>query len=412
MKRVLAGTFRLWCAVGLLLMSAAARADVVLDWNAIAVNTAIANKQTPWAQARSVAIVHLAVFEAVNAIDGKYRPYLGTVTAVRGASAEAAAIEAAYKVLSTYFSASQAALDLDRMSSMGAIEDGPAKVNGIQAGDDAANAMIALRLADGSAPAQFKTPGPVVAGEWQATPSCPIVNGVASGVALQWQFVTPFGIDKASDFLLRPPPALTSEKWAKALNEVMTVGGVGSLDRPQDRTNVAVYYAASSPSQVFNQAARQVSVEQGRSLEENARDLALLNMAMSDSLVASFYNKYHYNFWRPETAIHASGDTSWVPLIVTPCFPSYPSNHGSASNGAAEVMRHLYGEGGHTITLSNPAAPGITLQYSSFKEITDDISDARVYGGVHYRTDQDAGATLGQAVGQAVYRHNLRPVDE
>jgi hypothetical protein len=145
--------------------------------------------------------------------------------------------------------------------------------------------------------------------------------------------------------------------------------------------------------------------------------LALINMAISDSLVASFFNKYHYNFWRPETAIRA-GDTdgnpktepdpNFVPFIVTPCFPSYPSNHGSASNGAAEILRRIYGEAGHSITLSNPAAPGIVLQYTSFSEITDDISDARVYGGIHFRTDQSSGARLGRAIGRAVYRNNLR----
>jgi hypothetical protein len=198
----------------------------------------------------------------------------------------------------------------------------------------------------------------------------------------------------------------------------MTVGSIDSTQRPQDRANVALYYAASSPTQVFNQAAVQVALEQGRSLSENARALALINMAISDSLVASFLNKYHYNFWRPETAIRAGDtdgnprtnpDSSFAPFVTTPCFPSYPSNHGSASNGAAAVLRRLYGEGGHSITLTNPAVPTIVLQYTSFKQITDDISDARVYGGIHFRTDQDAGAQLGRAVGTAVYKHNLRP---
>jgi len=401
--------------------SQAARADVVLDWNTIAVNTAVANKQNPFAQARYGAIVQLAVFEAVNAITREYQPYLGTITASRGASAEAAATEAAYMVLVHYFPASKPALDADWLSSMGAIPNGQAKTEGIVAGDAAASALMALRLHDGSVPAEFKVPGLPVPGEWQATPSCPIVNGVGQGTAYQWQNVTPFGIASANDFLLEPPPALTSKEYARAYHEVMTVGGLNSTERPADRANVALYYAATSPTQVFNQAARQVSVEKGRSLSENARDLALINMAISDSLVASFFNKYHYNFWRPETAIHAGdtdgnpmteGDPSWAPFITTPCFPSYPSNHGSAANGAAEVMRHLYGEGGHAITLSNPAVPTIVLQYATFREITGDISDARVFGGIHFRTDQNAGVVLGRAVGAAVYKNNLRPLDE
>ncbi|HEY6489487.1 MAG: vanadium-dependent haloperoxidase [Terracidiphilus sp.] len=398
-----------------------AKADPVLDWNAIAVDTAVVNGQNPFAQARFAAIVQVAVFEAVNAVTGDYRPYIGGIDAPRGASADAAAIEAAYRVLSTYFPASASTLGAARASSLASIPDGNGKIGGIATGDAAANALIALRANDGSSPAQFKTPGPPVPGEWQATVSCPIVNGVASGIALQWQNVTPFGIRGAKDFLLGPPPALRSNEYAKTYNEVMTVGSVDSSERPPDRSDVATYYAATSPTQALNQAARQVAQEQRRTLSENARALALINMAVSDSLVAAFFNKYVYNFWRPETAIHAGdtdgnpkteADPNWQPFIVTPCFPSYPSNHGSAANAAVAVMRRLYGEGGHSMTLSNSAVPTIVLQYTSFKQITDDISDARVFGGIHYRTDQDAGALLGVAIGREVYKHNLRPVHD
>jgi len=418
-ERALKRTFGLLSAlmVSLMLASAVAGADVVLDWNAIAVDTVVANKQNPFAQARYGAIVQVAVFEAVNAITGDYQPYLGTITAPPGASAEAAAIEAAYGVLNAYFPS--AGLDAARANSLAQIPDGQAKIDGIATGDAAASAMVALRANDGSSPPQFKIPGPPVSGEWQATPSCPIVNGIRVGILFQWQYVTPFGISSASDFLLNPPPALTSNKYAKTYNEVMTVGSVDSTERPPDRANVALFYAATSSTQVFNQATRQVSQEQGRSLSENARALALINMANNDSLVATFVNKYHHNFWRPETAIHA-GDTdgnpktdpdpNYAPYILTPCFPTYPSAHGSASNAAAEVMRRLYGEAGHSITLTNPAVPDIVLQYTSFRQITDDISDARVYGGIHFRTDQVAGARLGRAIGTAVYKNNLSPM--
>jgi PAP2 superfamily len=417
-----AGTFGLCMLMATLLFGpAVAKADPVLDWNVIAVDTAVANGKNPFDQARFAAIVQVAVFEAVNAITGDYRPYLGSIVAPHGASPSAAAVEAAYRVLSTYFSASASTLLAARTSSLASIPDGQAKNDGIATGDAAANAMIALRANDGSSPQQFKTPGPLVPGEWQATVSCPIVNGVASGIEFQWQNITPFGIRSAKDFLLGPPPALRSNEYAKTYNEVMTVGSLDSTERPQDRSDVATYYAATSPTQAFNQATRQVAQEQGRSLSENARALALINMAISDSLVATFLNKYHYNFWRPETAIRAGdtdgnrkteADPNWQPFIVTPCFPSYPSNHGSAANAAAAVMKRLYGEAGHSMTLSNPAVPTIVLQYTSFKEITNDISDARVYGGIHFRTDQDAGALLGRAIGKEVYKHNLRPLHD
>ncbi len=416
-------TFGPFCILMLALsvVSVTASADVVLDWNAIAVNTAIANKQSPFAQARYAAIVQLAVFEAVNSITHEYQPYLGTIIAPKDASPEAAAIEAAYLVLSTYFPASQADLEADRTNSLASIQDGQAKTDGIFTGDAAAAAMTALRANDGSSPPQFYTPGPPTPGAWQATASCPIVNGVAVGIGFQWQNVTPFGIASANDFLLAPPLVLTSNRYTKTYDEVMAVGSIDSTQRPPDRANVALFYAASSPTQVFNQVVEQVALEHSHSLSKNARVLALINMAMNDSLVASFLNKYHYIFWRPETAIHAGdtdgnphtvGDPNWTPFIVTPCFPSYPSNHGSAGNAAAAILGWVYGEDGHSITLTNPAVPDIVLQYSSFNQITHDISDARVYGGIHFRTDQDAGEKLGKSVGRAVYRNNLRAAHE
>jgi hypothetical protein len=397
--------------------SAVARADAVLDWNVIAVNTAVTNGQNPFAQARYAAIVQLAVFESVNAITGEYHPYLGTIVAPPGACPEAAAIQAAYRVLHTYFPNSASTLDAARANSLASIPDGQAKTDGIATGEAAALAMIALRANDGSSPPQFKIPGPPVPGEWQATSSCPIVNGLAVGIGFQWQNITPFGISSVSDYLLGPPPELTSHAYAKTYDEVMAVGGIDSTERPQDRANVALFYAAASPTQVFNQAVQQVAQERWHSLTENARALAVMNMAINDSLVAAFFNKYHYNFWRPETAIHAGdtdgnpkteGDPSFVPFVTTPCFPSYPSNHGSAANSAAEVLRRIYGEGGHFMTLTNSTVPDIVLQYTTFKQITDDISDARVYGGIHFRTDQVAGERLGDAIGRAVYKKNLR----
>ena len=162
---------------------------------------------------------------------------------------------------------------------------------------------------------------------------------------------------------------------------------------------MARFYAVASPAFIFNLAARQIAAAEGNSSSQNARALALLNMASNDSLVVSFWTKYRYNFWRPETAIHegsvdgnakTDGDIAYVPYIVTPCFPSYPSNHGSGSNSAAEILRRIYGSGGHDITIANhPAFPGVVFHYTRFNEITDDISDARVYGGIHFRFDQD-----------------------
>ena len=406
----------------------AARADVVLQWNEIAVNALIASGQSPFSQARLMSITQLAVFEAVNRITGDYKPYLGTVEAPVGARADAAAVAAAYRVLKNYISAVTfpavvASLDASYMTSLAAIPNSQAKTDGIATGEAAAAQMIARRVGDGSSPATFYLPTSTDVGVWQLTPSCP----AAGGINFQWQNITPFGVPSVpgstawiEPFAPGPPPALDSKRYRIDFNEVKRVGNVTSdlTDRPQDRADVARFYAASSPAYVFNLAARQLAAKEHGSLSENARALALLNMASSDSLVASFWTKYHYVLWRPETAIRDSRsgvinpktvpDPAYKPYILTPCFPSYPSNHGSGSNSAAEILRRVYGGGHHSITIANPAVPGLTFHYTKLDQITDDISDARVFGGIHFRFDQVAGADLGRDIASYVYKHNLR----
>jgi hypothetical protein len=405
--------------IGVLSAPATARADVVLDWNAIAARTVLA--QNPFNQARLMAITHLAVFEAVNAVRDEYEPYLDApVKAPIRTSARAAAIAAAYTVLKYYFPL-DALLDTERANALAAVRDGVAKANGIAVGEAAAAAMIALRATDGSAPPAFYLPSSTLAGAWQTTPSC----SPAGGAFYQWMNVTPFGIESPSDFLLPEPPSLTSRRYTKDYREVKTVGGAGSVDRPNDRSEVARLYAATSPSFALSVATRQIAASNRLSLAENARAFALIMMGVNDSLIASFYNKYRYNFWRPETAIagpvpdgndNTDGDATFTPFIATPCFPSYPSNHASGTNGGLEMMRRLFGAAGHRITLTNnvPAlgslpATVISKRYTKLKEIADDVDDARVYGGIHWRFDQTAGNALGRAVATEIYKSHLRP---
>jgi len=376
---------------------------------------ATVSSQPPFPQARLAAITQLAVFEAVNAITRDYKPYLGTVQAPASASAEAAAIAAAHTVLRNYFPANAASLDLARASSLATIPDSPAKTAGIAVGQAAAAAMIAARANDGSSPATFFLPFSSDPGEWRPTPSCT----AAGGAFFHWKDVTPFGLRSGSQFRLDPPILLTTGKYARTFNEVKDVGGVNSTERPADRATVARFYAAVTPVGVFNPPARLYSAALGRSISENAHDFALLAMAISDGAVATFDSKYHYRFWRPETAIpnaafddneKTTPESGFVPYILTPCFPGYPSAHATLSNAAREMMEHIYGSVRVPITLSNPAVPGVTLNYTTLTQITDDIDDARVYGGIHFRTDQDAGATLGRRVAQYIYNRSLRPV--
>jgi hypothetical protein len=388
---------------GVLLSNAAvSSADPVLEWNSIMVKTTAG--QSPFFQARIAAITQLAVFEAVNAIDKDFEPYLGTMTAPSGASPDAAAVAAAHAVLGNYFPGDASALDAAYAASLASIPNGSAKQEGIEVGETAAAALIALRTGDGSAPPEFYSPTSSAPGAWQPTPSCP----PAGGTLLQWRNLRPFAIERTDQFRSAPPPALTSQRYARGYNEVMRIGSIDSAFRPQDRANVARFYAATAPVPVWNSAAAQVAVEQGRSMSENARALALMDVAIADASASVFDTKYFYDFWRPETAIHASGDTTWKPYIVTPCFPSYGSAHASLSNAARKVLERLYGPRHHFITLSNPAVTGVILQYETFEQITHDINDARVYGGIHFRFDQETGGEQGRQVGAYVHQHILR----
>ena len=393
--------------------------DIVLRWNQLAAQTATAT--SPFNQARVGAIVQLAVFEAVNAITGEYEAYLNPATAAPpGASVNAAVAVAAHKVMTTYFPAAAAALTAALDADLAAILDGPAKTDGIAVGLAAANAMIALRATDGSSPLVSVVPTPAVAGDYRLTTGC------AAALFYSWQNVTPFGITNASDFLLDPPFSLASNLYAKDYLEVKTVGASTLADRSEDRAEVVRLYAISSPTFVLSMATRQIAEQKGTSLSENARALALIHMAISDALVASFMNKYHYNHWRPETGIRngaadgngkTDGDAAFATFIPTPCFPSYPSNHASGTSSGLEVMRRLFGAAGHDITIRNnvPALGSlpptvITKSYTQLREIGDDVDDARVYGGIHWRYDQVAGTDLGRAIATEVVKNNLRPL--
>jgi hypothetical protein len=396
-----------------LMMPVPAAADVVTDWNVI-META-ARGQNSLVEPRIAAITHGAVFEAVNAITRKYEPYLGTVVAPPGASPEAAAVVAAHDVLVTLLPAQVASLTAARDASLAAIPDGQAKEDGMAVGAEAAIAMLANRAGDGSTPPQFHVPGPVAPGVWQATPSC----SPAGGAFVHAATMTPFGLARPDQYRAVPPPSLLSLRWAWDFYESKTLGRIDSPYRPQHRTNVALYYAKVLGVGTWNPAVRQAAAGKNLSLTAKARLYALVNMALLDGFIAVMDTKYTYDFWRPETAIRAGhtdgnpftiADPSWQPLIAVPCHPSYPSAHATIGNAAREVAERILGPGGHDITLESPLVPGITLHYTRFKDIARDIDDARIYGGVHYRIDQEVGGKMGRKVGQYLHHRLMRPL--
>ena len=397
----------------------AARAgDTVTKWNEIMQATVTApggepasnpNRQTRWG-----AIVQLAVFEAVNAIVGDYEPYLGGIDAPAWASTDAAVIAAAHCTLVALRPNHTDALNALRDASLEAIPNGPAKDAGISVGVEAAEAMLLHRADDGWDAVVPYTPG-TEPGDFQPLPT-------QSALLPGWGQVRPFGLpEDVSEFRLPPPPALGSGRYADDYNEVKLLGSLNSPFRPQDRTDVAKFYAATSPVAVFNSAARQVSAAQGKTLSENARIFAVLAMAMADTAIAMWDTKYHYSFWRPQAAIRGGdtdgndktdADPDWLPLIPTPAHPSYASGHASVSGSAARVLDHVFGKDGHAVTLTNPGLPAIVLAYTAWDEVTDDVDDARIYGGIHFRFDQKQGARLGHDVGKYIFANYLRSADE
>jgi hypothetical protein len=390
-----------------------ARSDAVTKWNAIMQQTVDVPSVEPFLRLRSAAITQLAVFEAVNSIECNYTPYRNAVPAPRSASAEAAAVAAAHRALSVLHPQSAPSLDALRDASLESIPEGRARDSGIRVGVAAADAIIALRAHDGSDTEVPYTPG-TEPGEWQPTPP-DFFPAFRPGLGQ----VKPFALEHGAQFRIGPPPPLYSAMYARDYNEVKALGEINATRRSKYGTDIARYYEATEPGPIFNPAARQVSEAQERSLAENARIFALLNMAIFDAAVAVFDAKYFYNLWRPVTAIPAGNldhnprtepVANWQPLVYTLPFPTYPSGHGSFAGAARRVLEALLGKEGHSITLTNASVPEIVLQYSSWKEIAQDIHDARVYGGVHFRFDQTAAARQGRRVGRYILRNQLLPV--
>lgn len=410
---------RLALAVGTVVLglcsATSLRADAVSDWNKIMVSI-VRTAPNPFFQSRYAAITEVAVFEAVNTCTQQYQPYLGATSGNPGCSPEAAAIAAAHDVLVNYFPAAAPMLNANEANSLALLPDGSTKTDGISAGKAAAAAMIALRANDGSAPIETYLPTSSDPGVWQPTPPA-----YSPGILLNWKDVSPFAVRSSEQFRVNAPPDLTSRKYTTSYKEVLEVGDVNSASRPQDRSDVAHFYALVAAPEVWNTVAQQITQARMTPLTEKARTFALINMAISDGLVTVMESKYFYVRWRPVTAIRAADtdgnpatepNPAFTPLITTPPFPSYPSAHASASYGAREVLERLFGCGPYTITLLSPGIPSIVLHYTSLAAITEDIDDARVFGGIHFRYDQEAGGRQGQRIGSFVFSHKLRPLSD
>jgi hypothetical protein len=399
------------CGIGL--------ADEVTDWNHIMLEATLTPPATPApVSTRSTAIVQAAVFDAVNGINPQYTPIHVWRRGPRNASKRAAAVQAAYAILIRLHPAQSDTLDQQRSASLMGISRGwgaersESIQKGIEWGQTVADAIWAWRSNDGFAQTLPPFTGGTAPGEWRPTSSAP-------GLAPQLARVTPWVIQSPSQFRPSAPPALDSAEYTADFNEIKVMGSNSSTSRTPDETDAALFWNPGNPPDFWDPVAVSLADKHHFNLLQTAHLLAQVNLAMSDSIIGCWDAKYTYVSWRPITAIQMAdtdgnpetlADRTWTPLLVTPPFPGYPSAHSCASGAAARVLSHYFGEN-TAITVTNDALPGQMRGFSSFSAALEEIVNARVFGGIHFRTDCNAGQALGTSVGEYVVKHSLRRID-
>lgn len=397
----------------LLLWPQCARADKVTDWNEIGAIAAVTNGgQSPPAATIYLAYMHIAIFDAVNAIDGRFRPFAITSTNVpQGASEEAATVSAAYYILLYLLPTQQTYLDAEYAASLATIPDGQSKNDGIAIGQDVAARFIAQRGCDGRNANIPYTPGSDP-GDWQPTP--PAYAPALGPWIAQMQ---PFAILRASQFRGEGPPALNSNQYTEDFNEVKSIGSINSTTRTEEQTEIGKFYAEHTGFQ-YARVFRDFALAQNMNLTDNARLFAMIYVATADALIACWDSKFHYSFWRPVTSIPAADtdgnpktepDPSWLPLIVTPPHPEYPSAHASFTSAFAEILRYFFGTKKVTLTLTSTVT-GTSRTFHNTNDLIKEIIDARVYAGIHYRTSCVHGKIIGKNVSEWVTKYFFQPV--
>lgn len=383
-------------------------ADVITDWNEKAVAAGYTARISPDMHSRSLAIVHLAVFEALNSVTPRFTPYRARLQAEPGASPEAAAAAAAHDTLIRLFPDQAKDFDAALQASLGKLPDGPAKAAGVRLGEQAAAATLAERDKDGAtAPVNYRPF--TVAGKY-----VPTVFPASSS----WGAVRPFALKTRDQFRPPAPYALTSAQWAKDFNEIKSLGAKTGSTRTAEQTDIARFWQLTGPA-TYNPVARQLAAAKNLDLLDNARLFALSAIATADAAIAVFDAKYAYGFWRPVTAIRCADidgndatdmDAGWEPFIATPMHPEYPCAHCIFQGSAASVLQTLYGDSVPRFTMTSTTAPGVSRSFDKLSDYVADVVNGRVYEGVHYRTSGEVGAAMGRQIGEYVAQNYLRPL--
>ena len=376
--------------------------DEVTDWHEHMLSALVTAGLNPIVSTREAAMVSAAVFDAVNGIERRYEPIHVPAGAQPGASKRAAAVQAAYVVLSTRFPAQAENLAAKRTTSLAAIADGGNSLaRGVEWGQEVAEAILEWRSTDGAASAPPAYTGGSGPGEWRPTPPAG-----AAGLLPQWATLVPWGMDSADQFRPGGPLALDSDEYLEEFNEVKTMGSVGSELRTAEESDFCRFWQASTPTFLWNRVALDLIADTDNSLSDNAHLLATMNLSIADAIISCWDAKYAYEFWRPVTAIRNADtdgnddtvvDTAWTPLLVTPPFPEHTSGHSSASSAAVTVRAGFFGDETE-FTVKSHTNLAWTRSFSSFSSAVDEVADARVFAGIHFRTACDLGAAAGYSV--------------
>jgi hypothetical protein len=392
--------------------------DVILQWNRVLKETVSTPGLHPATimPVRSYALMHAAMFDAVNSIDGGYTPYLTEVPGSKHASIEAAVAQAAHDVLASLYPTRLAVFDVELAVSLQGIDEVRAQ-QGTRVGQIVAERMLAARANDGWMITPPALSLPATPGNWQPTPPAN-----AAPTFTHYGSVLPFAIKSGSQFAPNPPPSLTSAAYTAAFNEVKELGAATSVTRTADQTLVARLWAnVNTPTNfllVWNNVARTVALEKDLTTIEKARLFALTNISLHDALQTAFASKFVYGFWRPVTAIrradedgndNTTADPAWLPLITTPPYPSYAGNMATIGTSQSTILALFFGRDDISFQHTWEGAGGATRSYPGFNAMANEQERARVYGGIHFTFDNVAGQSIGRNVGNYIYSNFMRP---
>ena len=394
-----------------------ARADLVADWNSLALS-AIRNESTaaPLA-ARNLAILHVAMHDAVNAVAPTHAFYGQKLVVTPPTSDQAAAAAAAHRVLADLFPSQSAAFDAALAVSLATIPNTPEKTNGIGLGEFVADNILDWHANDGSSTSVPYVPS-AEPGAWRRTP--PFFRPPELP---QWPYIMCFALTNGAQLRPAGPPPLSSAQYAENFNQVKALGAANSTNRTAEQTLIARFWSDFSytvtPPGHWNQIAQNVATNNGLSLAQSARLFALLNIAMADAGIAVWDAKYAYNFWRPVTAIQQAdadnnpdtiADPDWLPLLNTPAFPEYVSGHSTFSKAAATVLTQFFGTDHVPFSVGSDSVPGVLRSYTSFAVAAEEIGMSRIYGGIHFLSAALDGLNMGRTIGELVDGNFLLPL--